>query len=124
MSVEFDARVLTVVQIYQSSYFTTPARSKELAVRGGSGAAAPMSRQGLAILRIDQAGKGQRIALFANVPIGRPAKLPPSRIATGLSHAYEPEVDASANIAVRRACRFLGDACVRRCTNRSPRFVH
>lgn len=93
MSVEFDARVLTVVQIYQSSDFTTPARSKELAVRGGSGAAAPMSRQGLAILRIDQDSKGQRIALFANVPIGRPAKLPPSRIATGLSHACEPEAD-------------------------------
>lgn len=110
MSVEFDARVLTVVQIYQSSDFATPARSKELAVRGGSGAAAPMSREGLAILRIDQAGKGQRIALFANVPIGRPAKLPPSRIATGLSHASEPEVDgigqyrSEKSLPVLRAC--------------------
>src|SRR5947209_18248863 len=98
MSVEFDARVLTVVQIYQSSDFTTPARSKELAVRGGSGAAAPMSRQGLAILRIDQGGKGQRIALFANVPsdVQQSCRQVVSRQASTMRAS--PRLMASANI--------------------------
>ena len=42
------------------------------------------------MLRIDQAGKGLRIALLAHLPIGRPAKLSPSRRVTGLGHAREP----------------------------------
>ena len=44
---------------------------------------APVSRQGLAMVRIDQAGKGLRIALLAHMPIGSPGKLPPRRLATG-----------------------------------------
>jgi hypothetical protein len=53
-----------------------------------------VSRQGLAMLRNDQAGKGLRIALLAHVPIGRPGQLPPGRFTAGLGHAREPEVDA------------------------------
>jgi hypothetical protein len=34
MSVELDARVLTVMQVYQSSDFATSAGAKELSVRG------------------------------------------------------------------------------------------
>jgi hypothetical protein len=55
---------------------------------------APVSRQGLAMVRIDQAGKGLRIALLAHMPIGSPGKLPPRRLATGLGHAREPEINA------------------------------
>ena len=46
------------------------------------------------MLRIDQAGKGLRIALLAHVPIGRPGQLPPSRFAAGLGHARESEINA------------------------------
>jgi hypothetical protein len=46
------------------------------------------------MLRIDQAGKGLRIALLAHMPIGHPRKLPPSRLVTGLGHARQPEINA------------------------------
>ena len=46
------------------------------------------------MLRIDQSGKGLLIALLAHMPIGRPGKLPPSRLVTGLGHAREPEINA------------------------------
>ena len=46
------------------------------------------------MLRINQAGKGLRIALLAHMPIGSPGKLPPRRLATGLGHAREPEINA------------------------------
>ena len=46
------------------------------------------------MVRIDQAGKGLRIALLAHMPIGSPGKLPPRRLATGLGHAREPEINA------------------------------
>jgi hypothetical protein len=46
------------------------------------------------MLRIDQAGKGLCVALLAYMPIGRPGKLPPSCLVTGLRHAREPEINA------------------------------
>ena len=46
------------------------------------------------MLRINQAGKGLHIALLAHMPIGSPGKLPPRRLATGLGHAREPEINA------------------------------
>ena len=72
MSVELDAWFLTVVQVYLSSDFNPAPSSKELAVRRGCGAAAPVGSQGLTIMRVNQAGKPLRIALLANVPISRP----------------------------------------------------
>ena len=67
-----------------------------------------MSRQGLALLRIDQAGKGLRIALLAHLPIGRPAKLSPSRRVTGLGHAREPEINAIGQYRSEESLPILG----------------
>src|SRR6476660_6295980 len=51
-------------------------------------------REARLALVVDQAGKGLRIALLAHMPIGSPGKLPPRRLATGLGHAHEPEINA------------------------------
>ena len=60
------------------------------------------------MLRIDQAGKGLRIALLAHMPIGCPAKLPPTRVLTGLGHAREPEINAISQYRSEESLPILG----------------
>ena len=67
-----------------------------------------MSRQRLAMLRVDQASKGLRIALLSHMPIGGPAKLPPTRLVTGLGHAREPEVNAISQYRSEESLPILG----------------
>src|SRR5665213_1116618 len=72
MGVELYTRVLTIVQVHQSVDFASAAGAKELCIRGRGGAAAAVSGQGLAMLHVNQGGKGLRIAFLAHVPISGP----------------------------------------------------
>jgi hypothetical protein len=60
------------------------------------------------MLGVDQVGKGLRIALLAHMPIGRPGKLSPSRLVTGLGHARESEINAVGQYRSKESLPILG----------------
>ena len=64
--------------------------------------------KGLAMLGINQAGKGLRIALLAHMPIGCPGKLSPTRLVTGLGHARESEINAIGQYRSEESLPILG----------------
>lgn len=60
------------------------------------------------MLCIDQTGKRLCVTLLAQMPIGRPGKLSPSRLVTGLGHAREAEINTIGQYRSKKGLPILG----------------
>src|SRR5215469_5645011 len=123
MRVELHAGLVTVVQIGVAADFAAAAGAEELSVRGGCGAGSPVARKRLAVLFIDECCQCLRIAFIADVPVGGPRELPQLLERQASAMRVSPRLIPSARIAVRRVCRWVVGARVRRCTKRSAKPV-
>jgi hypothetical protein len=74
MRIEKNSWLTAVARIDLSRGFTAATSTEALSVGRGGGAFAPIRREGLLELGVDQLGQRSRIGLIANVPSLQPRK--------------------------------------------------
>jgi hypothetical protein len=92
MSIEGNARVVSILGVYLASSFAAATSAKTLPIRRRRGSFAPVLGERDTVLKVDEFGQRLRIGFVSDVPGDKPGELRQTRVWTGFSHFPETQI--------------------------------